>query len=174
MLQPVLDRQLPSYRPRRNVRLTGTFKGASSDVLTTVVQKLFDKFRGYHPGVTLTIAPPYAGSYGAAELVKEKLDFVFVSRELRPDDIREVLKVLHHLGVVERLVDEEPGARGIDGQALSRRGAMTQRGNDHGREDKTEPIHGWIPRAVLLRYAPSSCRVRSEKGGGGPAEPPRP
>ena len=94
--------------------------------------------------------------------------------EARPDDIREVLKVLHHLGVVERLVDEEPGARGIDGQALSRRGAMTQRGNDHGREDKTEPIHGWIPRAVLLRYAPSSCRVRSEKGGGGPAEPPRP
>ncbi len=37
--------------------------------------------------MSLTIAPPYAGSLGAIELVKGDLDFVFVSRELKPDDM---------------------------------------------------------------------------------------
>src|SRR5206468_1268181 len=49
--------------------------------------KWFEKFKTYHPGVTLSIAPPYAGSLGAAELVKGDLDFVFVWREHRPADI---------------------------------------------------------------------------------------
>jgi phosphate transport system substrate-binding protein len=86
VLQPALDRALPAYEPRKE-KLTGTFKGASSDVLTVLVQKWFEKFKTYHPEVTLSIAPPYAGSLGAGELVKGDLDFVFVSRELKPDDI---------------------------------------------------------------------------------------
>ena len=89
VLQPMLDRALPAYQPRKDLKLTGAFKGASSDVLTTLVQKWFEKFKTYHPGVTLAISPPYAGSYGAGELVKENVDFVFVSRELKPDDIKE-------------------------------------------------------------------------------------
>jgi len=89
VLQPMLDKALPAYQPRKDLKLTGTFKGASSDVLTTLVQKWFEEFKTYHPDVTLTIAPPYAGSYGAVELVKENLDFVFVSRELKPDDIKD-------------------------------------------------------------------------------------
>src|SRR5438067_2375752 len=88
VLQPMLDSALPSYEPRRDISITGTFKGASSDVLVVLVQKWFEKFKTYHPGVTLSIAPPYAGILGAAELVKGDLDFVFVSRELRPDDIK--------------------------------------------------------------------------------------
>jgi phosphate transport system substrate-binding protein len=87
VLQPMLDPALPAYQPRKDVKVTGTFKGASSDVLVVLVQKWFDKFKTYHPGATLTIAPPYAGSLGAVELVKGDLDFVFVSRELKPDDI---------------------------------------------------------------------------------------
>ena len=87
VLQPMLDSALPSYEPRRDISITGTFKGASSDMLVVLVQKWFEKFKTYHPGVTLSIAPPYAGSLGAAELVKGDLDFVFVSRELRPADI---------------------------------------------------------------------------------------
>jgi phosphate transport system substrate-binding protein len=47
----------------------------------------FERFRKYHPDVSLAISPPYAGSLGAIELVKENLDFVFVSRELKPDDL---------------------------------------------------------------------------------------
>ena len=39
--------------------------------------------------MSLTVAPPYAGSLGAIELVKGDLDFVFVSRELKPDDIKD-------------------------------------------------------------------------------------
>jgi phosphate transport system substrate-binding protein len=87
VLQPALDPALPAFVPRRE-KLTGTLKGASSDVLTVVAQKWFEKFKQYHPGVSLTISPPYAGSLGAIELIKGDLDFVFVSRELKPDDIK--------------------------------------------------------------------------------------
>jgi len=87
VLQPTLDAALPPFVARRE-KLTGTFKGAASDVLVVVAQKLFDKFKQYHPGVSLTIEPPYAGSLGAIELIKGDLDFVFVSRELKPDDIK--------------------------------------------------------------------------------------
>ena len=85
VLQPRLDAALPTYSPGQ--KLSGTFKGGSSDVLTTLVGMWFEKFKTYHPGVTLAISPPYAGSLGAIELVKENLDFVFVSRELKPDDL---------------------------------------------------------------------------------------
>ncbi|BAL27201.1 PstS family phosphate ABC transporter substrate-binding protein [Azoarcus sp. KH32C] len=87
VLQPILDPALPAYEPRRDIAITGTFRGASSDVLVVLVEKWFEKFKTYHPGVTLSIAPPYAGSLGAVELIKGDLDFVFVSRELRPADI---------------------------------------------------------------------------------------
>jgi phosphate transport system substrate-binding protein len=86
VLQPVLDSALPVFQPRKE-KLTGSFKGASSDVLKVLVEKWFEKFKTYHPEVTLTISPPYAGSLGAVELVKGDLDFVFVSRELKPDDV---------------------------------------------------------------------------------------
>src|SRR5438105_13466559 len=88
VLQPTLDPALPPYAPRRQ-KLAGTFKGGASDVLAVLVQKWFEKFRAYHPEVNLSISPPYAGSLGATELVNEHLDFVFVSRELRPDDVRD-------------------------------------------------------------------------------------
>jgi phosphate transport system substrate-binding protein len=87
VLQPALDPALPAFAPR-NEKLTGTFKGAASDVLVVLAQKWFEKFKQYHPGVSLSIAPPYAGSLGAIELIKGDLDFVFVSRELKPDDIK--------------------------------------------------------------------------------------
>lgn len=86
LLQPALDRLLPAYVPGKG-KLEGVFKGSASDVLTGLVQKWFARFHAFHPGVQLSIAPPYAGSLGAVELVNEKVDFVFVSRELRPDDI---------------------------------------------------------------------------------------
>jgi phosphate transport system substrate-binding protein len=85
-LQPALDRALPAYVPGKE-KLTGTFKGASSDVLTVLVNLWLERFRKYHPDVNLSISPPYAGSLGAIELVKGDLDFVFVSRELKPDDL---------------------------------------------------------------------------------------
>jgi phosphate transport system substrate-binding protein len=88
VLQPTLDPALPAYQPRKE-KLKGTFKGGSSDVLTVLVQKWIEKFKTYHPEVDVSISPPYAGSVGAVELVKENLDFVFVSRELKPDDIRD-------------------------------------------------------------------------------------
>jgi phosphate transport system substrate-binding protein len=89
ILQPMLDAQLPAYQPRRDIQISGTLRGASSDVLTVLAQKWMDKFKTYYPGASLSIAPPYAGSLGAIELIKGDLDFVFVSRELKPDDIKQ-------------------------------------------------------------------------------------
>jgi len=88
VLQPVLDPALPPFQPRPG-KLTGSFKGASSDVLKVLVEKWFAKFKTYHPEISLTVSPPYAGSLGAIELVKGDLDFVFVSRELKPDDVKD-------------------------------------------------------------------------------------
>jgi phosphate transport system substrate-binding protein len=87
ILQPMLDSQLPAYQPRRDIQISGSLKGAASDVLAVLAQKWIDKFKSYYPNASLTIAPPYAGSLGAIELIKGDLDFVFVSRELKPDDI---------------------------------------------------------------------------------------
>src|SRR5256886_1311357 len=88
VLQPVLDPALPALQPRKE-KLAGSFKGAASDVLKVLVEKWFERFKTYHPETTLTISPPYAGSLGAVELVKGDLDFVFVSRELKPDDLKD-------------------------------------------------------------------------------------
>ena len=68
VLQPMLDASLPAYQPRRDIAITGTLKGASSDVLTVLAQMWMDKFKTYYPGASLSIAPPYAGSLGAIEL----------------------------------------------------------------------------------------------------------
>jgi phosphate transport system substrate-binding protein len=89
VLQPTLDRALEPYRTLRARKLSGRFRGAASDVLPSLVRAWIDGFRKHYPDVSLEIAPPYAGSLGAKELVKETLDFVFVSRELRPDDVTE-------------------------------------------------------------------------------------
>ncbi len=87
LLQPTLDPALPAYQPRKGLKLTGTFKGAASDVLPGLANLWFAAFKKYYPNVILSVAPPYAGSLGAKELVKQNIDFVFVSRELKPDDI---------------------------------------------------------------------------------------
>ena len=87
ILQPTLDPALPAYQARKNIKLTGNFKGASSDVLPGLAKLWIDAFRKYYPNVNIDVQPPYAGSLGAKELVKGNLDFVFVSRELKPDDI---------------------------------------------------------------------------------------
>jgi len=87
ILQPMLDPALPTYRPRKDITISGTFKGACSDVLPRLVKLWIDGYRKYYPNVAIEVGPPYAGSLGAKELVKGNLDFVFVSRELKPDDI---------------------------------------------------------------------------------------
>lgn len=86
-LQPTLDVSLPAYVPTPGLELTGNFKGATSDVLTDLSRRWIAAFRKYHPKVTIEIPPPYAGSLGALELIKGDLDFVLVSRELKPTDV---------------------------------------------------------------------------------------
>jgi phosphate transport system substrate-binding protein len=87
ILQPTLDASLQPYQPRAGRKLTGKFKAAASDVLPGLARMWIAAFHQYYPGIEIEVSPPYAGSLGAQELVKGSLDLVFVSRELRPDDI---------------------------------------------------------------------------------------
>jgi phosphate transport system substrate-binding protein len=87
VLQPTLDPVLPEYQPRKGAKLHGHFKAAASDVLAMLSKQWVAAFQRYFPDVSIDVAPPYAGSLGAKELVKGNIDFVFVSRELKPDDI---------------------------------------------------------------------------------------
>ena len=85
--QPALDAALPRYEPRRDLELSGHFKGASSDVLAALTKQWIAAFQKYYPKVMLDVPPPYAGSLGALELIKGDLQFVMVSRELKPTDV---------------------------------------------------------------------------------------
>ena len=87
LLQPALDPSLTPYAPRADRKIKARFKAASSDVLPGLATMWIAAFRKFYPGVEIELSPPYAGSLGAQELVKGNLDIVFVSRELRPDDI---------------------------------------------------------------------------------------
>ena len=89
LLQPQLDKSLPAYRPQPRESISGSFTGGCSDVLPRLVKGWVEAFRKYYPNVQIQVPPPFAGSLGAQELVQSKLDFVSVSRELRPDDIKD-------------------------------------------------------------------------------------
>jgi phosphate transport system substrate-binding protein len=89
ILQPTLDPALPDYQPRTDIALSGRFTGAASDVLPSLVELWIEGFKVHHPGVSLDVSPPYAGSVGTKELIQGNVDFVFVSRELKPEDIEE-------------------------------------------------------------------------------------
>ncbi len=86
-LQPTLDPALPAYQPRPDLALSGHLRGAASDVLAALTHEWVAAFHAYYPNVTIDVPPPYAGSVGALELIKGDLDFVMVSRELKPTDV---------------------------------------------------------------------------------------
>ncbi len=92
LLQPTLDPALPAFVPRTDLEIAGHFKGASSDVLAVLTKNWIAAFQKFYPKVSFDLPPPYAGSLGAVELAKGGLDFVMVSRELRPADITEFRK----------------------------------------------------------------------------------
>ncbi|MEV7960125.1 substrate-binding domain-containing protein [Streptomyces sp. NPDC088141] len=88
LLQPTLDTGLGNYRTRPRNSLRGDYECAASDVLADLSQKWIKEFEKKYPKVHISVNPPYAGILGALELIKGKLDCVFVSRELRPTDIQ--------------------------------------------------------------------------------------
>lgn len=87
LLQPTLDPALPAFTPRHGPELTGHLTGAASDVLAVLTKQWVTAFQKFYPHVVIDVPPPYAGSLGALELIKGDIDFVTVSRELKPSDI---------------------------------------------------------------------------------------
>lgn len=87
LLQPRLDPALPAFAPRQNRELHDHLKGAASDVLALLTKNWATAFNKYYPNITIDVPPPYAGSLGAIELIKGDIDFVTVSRELKPSDV---------------------------------------------------------------------------------------
>lgn len=87
LLQPSLDESLPAFSPQHGPDLAGHLKGAASDVLADLSKRWIAAFQKFYPSVTIELPPPYAGSLGALELIKGDIDFVCVSRELKPTDV---------------------------------------------------------------------------------------
>jgi len=87
LLQPRLDPALPDFVPSLDPTQAAHLKGAASDVLAVLTKQWAAAFRTFYPNVVIDVPPPYAGSLGALELIKGDLDFVTVSRELKPSDI---------------------------------------------------------------------------------------
>ncbi len=87
LLQPRLDPALPDFAPSLDPNQAAHLNGAASDVLAVLTKQWAAAFRTYYPKIVIDVPPPYAGSLGALELIKGDLDFVTVSRELKPSDI---------------------------------------------------------------------------------------
>ena len=87
LLQPALDKELPAYRPVDPASISGRYKAAASDVLPRLINAWTGAFQAIYPDVEIELSPPYAGSLGALELIAGNVDFVYVSRELKPTDI---------------------------------------------------------------------------------------
>lgn len=87
ILQPTLDPALRPYSPTPGLKIDRHFRAGCSDVLPGLVEAWIAAFRRHFPGFTLELDRPLAGSLGARELIGGRVDMVFVSRELKPQDI---------------------------------------------------------------------------------------
>lgn len=87
LLQPALDYELSVYRPVDPASISGRYKAAASDILPRLINAWTGAFQAIYPDVEIDLSPPYAGSLGALELIAGNVDFVFVSRELKPTDV---------------------------------------------------------------------------------------
>lgn len=87
LLQPALDDELRVYQPVAPASISGRYRAAASDILPRLINAWTNAFQTIYPDVEIELSPPYAGSLGALELIAGNVDFVFVSRELKPTDI---------------------------------------------------------------------------------------
>lgn len=86
-LQPGLDPRLTEFAPSLDSEVSGRYNGTTSDILPGLVNAWIAAFAAYYPNVNIVISPPFAGSLGMLDVIEGRLDFVFVSRELKPTDI---------------------------------------------------------------------------------------
>ena len=97
VLRPTVDPAIAAFEPKLKHDVKGSINGAGSDVVALLCHQWIDAFRKFYPNVSIAVDPPYAGSIGAKELINGKLDFVVVSRELKPDDLTDFLAKFHYM-----------------------------------------------------------------------------
>ncbi len=86
--QPRLDQDLPAFKPKYDKNLSGHFVGTSFNILPQLVNSWISAFNVYYPNVKLENDRPYSGR-GPKDLIDGKVDFAFVSRELKHSDVTE-------------------------------------------------------------------------------------
>lgn len=86
--QPRLDHDLPNFEPKYDKSLGGRFVGTSFNILPQLADAWIADFNKYYPNVKLDNAKPYSGR-GPKDLIDGKVDFAFVSRELKNSDVTE-------------------------------------------------------------------------------------
>lgn len=86
-LRPTIDPGLPNYQQRRDIKISGNYTARCSDVLPYLVKDWIKEFQEMYPDVKINLSEPYVGSAGTVELINGGVDFVFVSRELKPEDL---------------------------------------------------------------------------------------
>ena len=73
-MQAIETAQRPVTDAERGKQVQPTrscFKGAASDVLADLTKRWIAAFQKIHPDVSIDLPPPYAGSLGAIELIKD-------------------------------------------------------------------------------------------------------
>jgi phosphate transport system substrate-binding protein len=86
ILQPTLDIELASFRPRCDQRLAGSLTVALSDTLPALMRLWIRAFRIHYPDVDIGVAPVYDGNFAAEELLKGNVGIAFLSRALKSDE----------------------------------------------------------------------------------------
>lgn len=88
VLQPSVDLALKRFSPRYSGSLTGTLRVMCSDTMPALVRAWIHSFTTFYPHVDVILERPYEGDAAAQALRAGRVDVAFVSRELRPVDVR--------------------------------------------------------------------------------------
>ena len=91
-LQPRIDKDLSAYQPCSAQPLQGTYEGSSSAIMPQLVHAWLTGFRARHPGVRISVQPPYGAPQGDLNPPMHRFltgdgDFAFVSRDMTASDV---------------------------------------------------------------------------------------
>lgn len=88
LLQPTLDRNLTSFRPKYPyLNLNGTRIAYGSEIMAEMCKRWSIGFRHYYPLAYFDCTPPFTGDLVGEALAKNNVSVGFVGRELKPIEV---------------------------------------------------------------------------------------